>query len=384
MKFKDFYKSFEKFVVNVPVEEMGDEPRYVFLSDLHLGDGGKRDDLERHRELVIDSLSRWYLDRGYVLVLNGDIEDAYKFKLKDIRRAWPEFFALLESFAERGKLRKIVGNHDLSLLREKDHPFPLSHGLVLTREGRRIAVFHGHQASRFFIDFDYISYFATRYLAKPLRIRNTSISSDSRYRFKTERRIYRASKKMGIVSITGHTHRPLFESLSKYESLRWSIEELLRAYAEAGEARKKEISSIVKVYREELGRLGEDGIRYSLSRSLYEDRDVLIPCVFNSGCATGKKGYTAIEIVGPSIELVHWGSAEKCRRYIAEGAIESEGLEGTDWRRYVVRRDSLDRVFARIELLGGGEDDDGDDDGDGDVEAAIAAAAMHLTSGQMM
>jgi len=378
MKFKEFFKSFDAFVKSLPVEDMSGDLRYVFLSDLHLGDGGRRDDLERHRALVVDSLSRWYLEKDYVLVLNGDIEDVYKFKLKDVRRAWPEFFELLDSFASKGRLRKIVGNHDLSLLGEKDYPYPLSHGLALARGERRIVAFHGHQASRFFVDYDYVSYFATRYLAKPLRIRNTSISSDSRYRFKAERRIYKASKKLGIVSITGHTHRPLFESLSKYESIRWEIEEKLREYAEAGGDRRREIAAIVKVYRGELGRLSEDGVRYSLSRSLYEDRDVLIPCVFNSGCATGKKGYTAIEIDGSKIELVHWGAAEKCRRYIAEGAIASEGIEGTDWRRYVVRRDSLDQVFARIELLG----DDGDEEDD--IESAIAMAAMNMSSTPMM
>jgi UDP-2,3-diacylglucosamine pyrophosphatase LpxH len=378
MKFKEFFASFEAFVKALPVEAMADDARYVILSDLHLGDGGKRDDLARNRVLVLESLRGWYLEKGCILVLNGDVEDAYKFKLKDVRAAWPEFFSILDEFAAAGRLRKIVGNHDLALLREKDQPYILSHGLVLERGGRRIVVFHGHQASRFFVHYDYISYFITRYLAKPLRIRNTSISSDSRHRYKAERRIYRASKKLGIVSIAGHTHRPLFESLSKYESLRWAIEDMLREYVDAGVARRREIAGTVKVYRDELGRLGEDGIKYSLSRSLYEDRDVLIPCVFNSGCATGKKGYTAIEIAGKDIELVHWGSAEKCRRYIAEGALESEGIEGTDWRRYVLRRDSLDRVFARIELLGG--DDDGDEEDDEDsVEAAVAASTMNLS-----
>jgi hypothetical protein len=381
VKFKEFYRSFNDFVASVPREEIGEDAMYVFLSDLHLGDGGRRDDLERNRALVVESLSRWYLEKGYTLVLNGDVEDVYKFKLKDIRRAWPDFFEVLDSFQSKGRLRKIVGNHDLSLTREKEYPYPLSHGLSLSRGGRQIVAFHGHQASRFFVDYDYVSVFVTRYLAKPLRIRNTSISSDSRYRFKAERRIYRASRKMGIVSIAGHTHRPLFESLSKYESLRWAIEEKLDEYASAPAERRAELAQVVRLYQKELRRLDKEGAEYSLSRSLYEDRDVLIPCLFNSGCATGKSGFTAIEIVGSMIGLVHVGSAEKCRRYMSEGALEVQGIGGTDWLRYVLRRDSLDKVFARIELLGG---DDGDDEGDYDVEAAIAAAAMNLSSGQMM
>src|SRR5512145_2462339 len=112
MKFKDFFKSFEEFLKAIPSEELREDGRYVFLSDLHLGNGGKRDDLERNRGLVMDSLSRWYLERGYTLVLNGDIEDVHKFKLEDIRKAWPGFFEILDAFASAGRLRKIVGNHD--------------------------------------------------------------------------------------------------------------------------------------------------------------------------------------------------------------------------------------------------------------------------------
>ena len=53
----------------------------------------------------------------------------------------------------------LVGNHDLGLLRIKDHPYELSHGLVLERGRDRLFVFHGHQASKFFTRHDYLSDF---------------------------------------------------------------------------------------------------------------------------------------------------------------------------------------------------------------------------------
>jgi UDP-2,3-diacylglucosamine pyrophosphatase LpxH len=352
MKFEEFFKSFVEFAAVCPAEELREGAKYVFLSDLHLGNGGGRDDLRRNRALVLETLAMWYAERDYTLVLNGDIEDLNKFRLMDIVRAWPGFFGILDDFASRGRLRKIVGNHDLDLVRERGYPYALSHGLLLTRGDKRIFAFHGHQASRFFVDYDYVSRFIVRYVAKPLKIRNSSVSEDSRHRFKTERRIYRASRKLGILSITGHTHRPLFESLSKYESVRWSAEEAIREYASADGPRREEISSIVAEYKAELGRLSDEGLRDNLARSLYEDRDFLIPCLFNSGCATGRNGYTAIEIIGDSIELVHWGDADKCRRYMGREAIERDRLEGFAWTRQVLRRSRLDDVFARVELLG--------------------------------
>jgi len=351
MKFQEFLSSFTVLVESCPSEPLGAEARYVFLSDLHMGDGGRRDDLVHNRVLVQAALRDWYLDRGYVLVLNGDIEDLSKFRLRDIRIAWCGLYALFDEFGSRGKLRKIIGNHDLALLRERDYPYDLLHGLSLVRGAKRIFAFHGHQASRFFVRYDYLSDFIVRYLAKPLRIRNSSVSDDSRHRFKAERRIYRASRRLGIVTVSGHTHRPLFESLSKYDSLRWSIEDLLREYPLADHERKTDIAQLVEIYGAELERLGKKELRYGLTRGLYEEKSLLIPCLFNSGCATGKHGLTAIEISNGSIELVHWSAGAASREYIGRESLAKDTMPGSGIDRYVLRRDGLDQVFARIELL---------------------------------
>ena len=253
---------------------------------------------------------------------------------------------------KRAHSRKLVGNHDLSLLREEGYPYPLDHGLALERAGRTLFCFHGHQASRLFSRHKYISDFVVKYLARPLKLKNASISGDSRQRFKAERRIYRASKKLGIVSVCGHTHRPLFESLSKYDSLRWSIEELLREYPSSGAERKARIAELVDIYRGECERLRKGELRWDLSKSLYEEKSLLIPCVFNSGCATGKNGMTALEIEGGRISLVHWAKEGKARPYLLEEASLQDRIEGGEVSRYLLRQAELDQVFARLDLLG--------------------------------
>ena len=263
-------------------------------------------------------------------------------------------YEIFDSFSAGGKLWKLVGNHDLALLREKDQPYPLHHGLRLERDRRSLFCFHGHQASKLFANYMYISDFAVRYLAKPLKLKNTSVSGDSRQRFKAERRIYRASKRLGIVSICGHTHRPLFESLSKYDSLRWSIEELLREYPSSSPEGKARVAGLVELYRTECERLGKSELKWGLSKSLYEEKALLIPCVFNSGCATGKHGISAIEIESGRISLVHWTKEGRARPYILEEALLKDGIEGTDVSRYLLKQAELDYVFARIDLLGKG------------------------------
>jgi len=352
MNFSDFLGSFKEFLDASPVLSLDDRSRYVFLSDLHMGDGGKSDDLVYNRALATTVLARWYLERGYTLILGGDIEDLQKFKLGRIQKAWAGLYEIFDAFAARGELWKLVGNHDLSLLREKEAAYPLHHGLRLERDGRTIFCFHGHQASRLFARYMYISDFAVRYLAKPLKVKNTSISRDSRQRFKAERRIYRASKKLGIISLCGHTHRPLFESLSKYDSLRWSIEELLREYPSSGEDERARIIQLIGMYQAECGRLNKTELRWGLSKSLYEEKSLLIPCVFNSGCATGKHGMTAIEIEGGRISLVHWAREGSVRPYILEEALMKDGIEGSDFSRFLLKQADLDYIFARIDLLG--------------------------------
>jgi hypothetical protein len=244
-------------------------------------------------------------------------------------------------------------------LREKDYPYPLYHGLGLERGGRALFCFHGHQASKFFAKHNYLSGFVVRYLAKPLKVKNSNVSGDSRKKFKAERRIYRASKTLGIVSICGHTHRPLFESLSKYDSLRWSIEELLQRYMTSSGEERLKIVELVDLYRRECERLGKDDLRWDLSKGLYEENSLLIPCVFNSGCATGKNGITALEIEGSAVDdssrgkigLVHWARGGRSRPYISQEALLRDRLDGVDATRYLLRQSDLDQVFARIELL---------------------------------
>lgn len=358
MKFKEFLDSFLSLIEASPVEDIAPGSRYVIISDLHMGDGGSRDDLAHNRALVRNVLRDYYLEADYTLILGGDVEELHKFKPAEIRRAWQPLYAVFDEFASRSALRKIVGNHDLALLAEKEKPYELCHGLSLLYGHRRIFCFHGHQASRFFVKYNYISDFIVRYLAKPLKIRNTSISGDSRQRFKAERRIYRASKRLGIVSVAGHTHRPLFESLSKYDSLRWSMENLLREYPRADAARKAEIADRVDLYRGEFERLRKKERDSGLARGLYEDRDFVIPCLFNTGCATGGGGFTAIEIAGDApgkpaaISLVHWAEEGNSKAYIAREAMETEALGQGPYVRYVLRRDELEAIFARIDLLG--------------------------------
>jgi len=351
MSFKEFYHSFRTMVKEAPRESLEPSKRYVIFSDLHMGDGSSRDDLKPNQAIIEATLEQFYLNNEYTLILNGDIEDLNKFEYQKIRKAWPRLYMLFNSFAQGNRLRKILGNHDLALLQEKDYPYPLLHALNLEKDETTICIFHGHQASKLFSSFDYISEFIVRYMAKPLHIKNSSVAHHSKRRFATEKKIYRAARNLGVLAITGHTHRPLFESLSKYDSLRWSIEELLREYAVSDAERRIQIKALIDLYKTELERISRNGKKKEISRSLYSTDAFLVPCLFNSGCATGKHGITAIELEGGNISLVHWAQEGKNRPYIEKEALYKDRLDDSI-SRYTLKTDNLDQIGMRISLLG--------------------------------
>jgi len=357
MRLPEFQAALESLLEESPRERLGEGERVLVLSDLHLGNGGSRDDLRHNRELLLASLERYYLERDWTLVLNGDIEELAKFELGAVRAAWGELYDLFEAFHRRGRLRKIVGNHDLRLGLERDYPWPLLPSLLFEWRDKRLFLFHGHQASRYYAKYDRFQDFFLRWLARPLGIRNRGAAQDPRTRSRTERNIYRAARMRGLIAIAGHTHRPLFESLGKWDSLRFSIERLLDDYAAAEPWLRIDIRELIELYRDELERMRRKD-RRDRSLSLYERGGLVIPCYFNSGTAIGKHGYTALEIADSSIALVYW-AAGQARDYIARESAEAKSLDGSPFARYVIKRDWLERVFDRIELLSGPARDQG-------------------------
>jgi predicted phosphodiesterase len=326
--------------------------RLLIASDLHLGDGGRRDDFRRNSGLMIGALRDYYLRHGYCLILNGDIEELQRFELAAVRRAWGQFYTLLEEFARGPGLHKIFGNHDFELsLRGDSYPASeLLESLCLTSGENRLLVFHGHQASGFLSSFLALAGFVLRYVATPLGIRAHSTSQDSRKKYRVERRVYAFSAGERIVSLIGHTHRPLFESLSKLDALKYRIEALCRRYSETPPGERAALAEEIHRSRTEVDALYEEGEHLGCTNALYNTR-LLVPCLFNSGCAVGKRGFTALEIREGSIALVHWFDRQRSDRHLRSHEEPVERLGDSDYYRVILKEESLDYVFTRLRLL---------------------------------
>ena len=115
-----------------------------------------------------------------------------------------------------------------------------------------------------------------------------------------------SAKYNSLVLITGHTHQPVFESLTHPEKL----------YKQLGDAIKANRIDEVKQIEEEIKRRGRN---YKTTPAQYL---TLKPSYFNSGCCCFRDGdITGIEITHEKISLVKW-NIHKQRVLLEETTLE--------------------------------------------------------------
>jgi predicted phosphodiesterase len=324
--------------------------KVVVMSDFHMG-GGWGDDLEYNGGLLSALMEQYYLAGGWYLILNGDIEELQKYSLKNIRLRWRNLYQIFDLFAAQNRFYKILGNHDESLAFEKEYPYPLYNAVRIETPYIPLYIYHGHQSSWVYTNFNNLLKLSVRYFLKPLGIHNISSSRNPYRRFYVEKQAYAFSLRNNCISIIGHTHRPLFESLGRFDFIKFEIERLCRDYPDARPEEQARIREEIRALRVDLGKLKRSERRDVLRQSLYGD-EIPVPCLFNSGCAIGKRGLYAIEMDRETISLVYWFTEGAARKFIDRGWYPIEELPGTKYRRVVLNRDRLDCIKARIELLG--------------------------------
>jgi predicted phosphodiesterase len=327
--------------------------RLVIFSDLHLGDGGNNDDFKKNGDLFLAVLRRHYLEKNFTLVLNGDIEELALFPLKRVMAGYGEIYRAWAEFAARGALIKLAGNHDLKLLRRRprDLPFPVSEALKIRLGAKSLFIIHGHQTSHMNWAFQTLGILFLRWLLHPLGFGNYTVAESSRRRFRVEKRMYGFAREKKIMALIGHTHRPLFESLPRLETLKIEIENLCRRYPRAEAGEKRELEAKLARLKKEFGKLQQKDRRARHAENLYHDGP-LLPCLFNSGCGIGRHGVTAIEIVRGRAALVYWFDRRKSAKYFASEEYRPQQLDDSDFFRVLLKEEDLDYIFTRINLLG--------------------------------
>ncbi len=353
-KMKRHHESYDylyDLLQRTPVWPLDENRKYLIFSDLHMGAGGRNDDFEPNADMFLDILDD-YLSRGFTLILNGDVEELLRFNLRDIMSRWARFFAILDGFRDGPGLYKIIGNHDLELQDAADYPYELYEALTFDYKGNRLFIFHGHQTMRRYREYNRAIHYTLKYLANPLNIKNYAVSHSSHKRFTTEKRVYQFSSEQKVMSIIGHTHRPLFESMSKIDSIRFEIERLCREYPKTSDEKRIRSERQIADLRQRLTRVLDRADHFEIRNSLY-NANLVVPCMFNSGTVLGKRGMTCLEIKNGKILLRHWFDERRSSRFLDYVSLSTKQLNNSSIYKVKMKEDSLDYIFTRIRLLGG-------------------------------
>lgn len=347
-----YFLLLEKLYNESPELNITAKDKIVIFSDLHMGDGRSMDDFHRNSQLFLTALKEYYFENNYILVLNGDVEELHRYQLNRIKKQWNEIYEIFCRFHNDNRLYKIYGNHDSRLFgyKESELGCPTLKSLTLKMDEKELFIYHGHQASFYYNTFDDLMSLALKFVAVPLRIKSYSVAHNNMKKSHIEKMAYDFARSKQIVSIIGHTHRPLFESFSKLDTLKFRIESLLREYQQANKKTRIELEKEIKKCKKEIkNHTKKRGKEHSIS-SLYSE-DIIVPCVFNSGSVIGKRGMTSIEISDGKICLVHWYGSDIDKKYVKNDVDYLMKLEGTDYTRHILKHDSLDYIFTRIRLL---------------------------------
>lgn len=191
-----------------------DTSRFLFLSDLHRGNGSRVDAFKPNSALYLHMMQH-YFERGFTYVEVGDGDELWQHHgMAPIKRAYSPVFEWLHRFNALGRLHMVVGNHDIRQSAEKrrvvkdgllaEEGFRLRH----QQTGQELFVVHGHQADARCDDWGALSRFIVRYVWRPLLAAGyhadcTAKTSVTRW---VETRLQGWVERQRQLMICGHTH----------------------------------------------------------------------------------------------------------------------------------------------------------------------------------
>jgi UDP-2,3-diacylglucosamine pyrophosphatase LpxH len=293
----------------LPLDE---NSRYVIFSDLHKGAGDEADDFKVCKVTYQKALD-YYYDNGFTLVLLGDVEELWENQIQEVMDTHQDVFRSEGRFY-RDRYIRVVGNHDdawndpaaVAAYLEPLYPgIQILNGVVFEYEDEalfgELLLVHGHQGT---LDSDVLASFSPhllpvyRQLQNKFHIGRTTPATNEYLRGEHDTQMYHwASKQKNLILIAGHTHRPVWSSLTHLDQLIMQLYGLVARQKEIGKAK----------YKQQYQSLVRDIAKRKMKYPPVNDTLKTAPYYFNSGCCRFLDGdITGIEINGKNISLVKW------------------------------------------------------------------------------
>ena len=289
-----------------------DTHRFIIFSDQHKGRKNGSDDFMPAEKSYLDALQFYNANKFHFICL-GDSEELWENTIHQVMKHNDASFDLEKLFVARSAFTKVVGNHDLDweidplapnyLKKMYGTSVPVFQGIILeTSIGEkilRIFCTHGHQGD-LQSDGNWFSKFFVTKIWAPLqawlRIYPNTPAYNDQLKTAHNKFMYEwAMQQKDLVLITGHTHQPVFGSLTHFERLQWQHRKALYEH------------------NLEWAKAVEDEMKWRSvdDTHIAEDYANIKPVYFNSGCCCFYNGnITGIEIAEGYIRLIEWKNVD--------------------------------------------------------------------------
>jgi UDP-2,3-diacylglucosamine pyrophosphatase LpxH len=300
--------------------------KFIIFSDQHKGARNGSDDFTLAAPNYLAALD-YYNQNDFVLICLGDCEELWENTLGKVKEFNAETFEAEKKFLAKKAFVKVIGNHDLywsndpfawwQLRKIYEEEVTVYEGLVLAttigERAFRIFCTHGHQGDAQ-SDGNWFSKFFVARIWAPLQAYlrvnpNTPAYNNEKKTLHNEIMYEWSSRQTDTILITGHTHQPVFKSLTQVERLYRKLQ-----YAQS-QKNNSEIAETEAAIRQIEKHFTAVSIDYLTMK----------PSYFNSGCCCFSDGdITGIEIDEGCIRLIKWTLAGKSpeRKVLEEMKLE--------------------------------------------------------------
>jgi len=301
-----------KTIVKTPgkrglILEITEANRFIILSDQHKGARDNADDFTLAEINYLKALEHYAINDFHYINL-GDSEELWKNLMESVIRHNKKTFEAEKIFINKGMFTKIFGNHDLywdndplagfNLNRIYGKKIPIYEGAILRMPvgSQLLDIFltHGHQGD-LQSDGNWFSKWFVSTVWAPLQaylqINPNTPAYDNQLKTAHNIMMYSwVATQTNKVLITGHTHQPVFASLTHLE----------RIYLKLQQAKRDNKQEVIAALNAELVKQTRGGDKAPRFRK-YK------PNYFNSGCCCFNDGdITGIEIEKGLIRLIKW------------------------------------------------------------------------------
>ncbi|HET9825842.1 MAG TPA: metallophosphoesterase [Chitinophagaceae bacterium] len=292
--------------------------KVIIFSDQHKGAKNGADDFMLCEPNYLAALDH-YNEQEFLFISLGDNDELWENRWPAVRKNNKASFEREKKFIDRDAFIKIFGNHDLAWNTDVNTSFEMERiygqnvkvyeGVVLHTQvsGLAVSIFltHGHQGDAQ-SDGNWFSKFFVAHIWAPfqsyLKVNPNTPAYNTTIKTLHNRIMYEwSAQEKSTLLITGHTHQPVFESLTHLERL---YRRLVLAQSVNDLSQIEEVKKEIKIKEPQFTAVSSDYLNMK-------------PSYFNSGCCCFSDGdITGIEIENGLIRLIKWetenGQSKRC------------------------------------------------------------------------